>query len=46
MAHTVKAAAGRESFDEAYSRGITDELPPPPRRERALPPAPFALGAP
>ena len=32
MAGTVKAAAGRESFEEAYSRGITDELPPPPRR--------------
>lgn len=43
MADPVTAAAGRESFEEAYSRGITDELPPPPRRQRALPPAPFAL---
>ncbi len=37
----IHAAAG--PFDEAYSRGITEELPEPTRRTRALPPAPFAL---
>lgn len=30
-------------FARAYRRGITDELPEPARRPRALPPAPFAL---
>lgn len=30
-------------FEEAYARGITEELPEPARRTRALPPAPFAL---
>ncbi|MEO7448363.1 MAG: amidohydrolase family protein [Humibacillus sp.] len=30
-------------FDTAYARGITEELPEPTRRARALPPAPFAL---
>jgi cytosine/adenosine deaminase-related metal-dependent hydrolase len=30
-------------FTRAYARGVTEELPPPPRRARALPPAPFAL---
>jgi 5-methylthioadenosine/S-adenosylhomocysteine deaminase len=30
-------------FAKAYARGITDELPEPSRRRRALPPAPFAL---
>ncbi|GAA6526073.1 amidohydrolase family protein [Intrasporangium sp. DVR] len=46
MADTVTSNASRtahESFEEAYHRGITDELPAPPRRARALPPAPFAL---
>ena len=37
------AAAVKSPFDAAYARGITDELPPPTRRGRALPPAPFAL---
>lgn len=37
------AGAVRGPFDKAYSRGITDELAPPVRRRRALPPAPFAL---
>ncbi|MDC5696665.1 amidohydrolase family protein [Intrasporangium calvum] len=37
------SASGGVSFEEAYGRGITDELPPPPRRARALPPTPFAL---
>jgi cytosine/adenosine deaminase-related metal-dependent hydrolase len=34
---------GRGPFAKAYSRGITEELPAPTRRRRALPPAPFAL---
>lgn len=34
---------GRDAFTEAYLRGVTEELGPPPRRPRALPPAPFAL---
>lgn len=48
MASTVTSSSrGRTakagSFEEAYHRGITDELPAPTRRARALPPAPFAL---
>lgn len=49
MASTVTTASRRgapkaaDSFEKAYTRGITDELPAPPRRARALPPAPFAL---
>ena len=34
---------GRDPFDIAYARGITEELPEPAVRSRALPPAPFAL---
>jgi cytosine/adenosine deaminase-related metal-dependent hydrolase len=34
---------GPGPFAKAYARGITDELPAPTRRRRALPPAPFAL---
>jgi cytosine/adenosine deaminase-related metal-dependent hydrolase len=37
------SARGRGPFTRAYNRGITEELPAPPRRPRALPPAPFAL---
>ena len=37
------ATAVKDLFDTAYARGITEELPPPARRSRALPPAPFAL---
>ena len=37
------AAAVKDPFETAYARGITEELPPPARRSRALPPAPFAL---
>jgi 5-methylthioadenosine/S-adenosylhomocysteine deaminase len=36
-------AAVKDPFDTAYARGITEELPPPTRRSRALPSAPFAL---
>jgi cytosine/adenosine deaminase-related metal-dependent hydrolase len=32
-----------DRFEAEYARGVTDELPPPTRRQRALPPAPFAL---
>lgn len=32
-----------DAFTQAYSRGVTEELPAPTRRPRALPPAPFAL---
>lgn len=32
-----------DAFERAYQRGITEELPRPPERTRALPPAPFAL---
>ncbi|GAA3705392.1 hypothetical protein GCM10022399_22660 [Terrabacter ginsenosidimutans] len=42
MAGTVKRTAPGP-FAEAYARGITEELPEPTRRSRALPPAPFAL---
>ena len=42
MAGTVSGAA-TGPFDKAYGRGITEELPEPTRRTRALPPAPFAL---
>lgn len=31
------------AFDKAYRSGVTEEVGPPPRRVRALPPAPFAL---
>ncbi len=37
------AVKPKDPFDAAYARGITEELPPPPRRARALPAAPFAL---
>lgn len=37
------AGAVTDAFERAYRRGITEELPPPARRSRALPPAPFAL---
>lgn len=40
-ATSASSASGR--FERAYHRGITEALPPPPRRTRALPPAPFAL---
>ncbi len=30
-------------FEAAYTRGLTEELEPPPSRPRAMPPAPFAL---
>ncbi len=44
MAGTVNAAPPRDAVRrKAYSRGITEELPEPTRRTRALPPAPFAL---
>jgi cytosine/adenosine deaminase-related metal-dependent hydrolase len=39
----VDAVKAKDPFEQAYSRGITEELPPPPRRARALPPAAFAL---
>jgi cytosine/adenosine deaminase-related metal-dependent hydrolase len=42
MAGTVKRTAAGP-FDDAYARGVTEELPEPTRRSRALPPAPFAL---
>ncbi|WP_347354189.1 amidohydrolase family protein [Intrasporangium sp.] len=32
-----------DPFERAYTRGVTEELAPPPARERALPPVPFAL---
>lgn len=32
-----------DAFAQAYSRGVTEALPAPSRRVRALPPAPFAL---
>jgi len=35
--------SGPGPFAKAYARGITEELPEPTRRSRALPPAPFAL---
>jgi len=41
MAGAVKV--DETNFDQAYARGITEQLPPPPRAPRALPPAPFAL---
>lgn len=31
------------AFARAYGRGVLEEVPPPPRRPRALPPAPFCL---
>lgn len=37
------SAARPDAFARAYARGITEELPPPQRRARALPPAAFAL---
>ncbi|MDN5789458.1 MAG: amidohydrolase family protein [Micrococcales bacterium] len=40
-AKSASAVSGR--FEQAYRRGITEELPPAPRRTRALPQAPFAL---
>ena len=36
-------SGGPGPFAKAYARGITEELPEPTRRARALPPAPFAL---
>lgn len=40
MAEAVRSSG---AFARAYSRGVTEELPEPPHRRRALPPAPFAL---
>ena len=37
------SGGGSGPFAKAYARGITEELPEPTRRSRALPPAPFAL---
>lgn len=45
LEHWEPGGSGRGPgpFAKAYARGITEELPEPPRRSRALPPAPFAL---
>jgi 5-methylthioadenosine/S-adenosylhomocysteine deaminase len=40
MAPDIDAA---DLFDTQYTRGVTDEVGPPPPRARAMPPAPFAL---
>ncbi|EWT02155.1 amidohydrolase [Intrasporangium oryzae NRRL B-24470] len=43
MAERVTSRAGDDPFSKVYGRGVTEELPPPETRPRALPPAPFAL---
>jgi len=40
---TDGSRGGRDVFAKADRRGVTEELPAPTRRRRALPPAPFAL---
>ncbi len=46
MADAVKrhtGEGGTDAFEAAYRRGVTEALPPPRSRSRALPPEPFAL---